>query len=143
CRPQNVVSLSGVQPQTAGVPPPPQVSGALQPPQEMFTKRPQLSSPEYMPQFLPSRAHSAMPVSGTQPEQTLAMPSPPQVAGAVQLPQLMVFIVPQLSGAVTLLQFFASRVQKAASASGMQPQTFAVPAPPQVLPEAQVPQPPV
>jgi hypothetical protein len=39
---------------------------------------------------------------------------------------------PQLSVPLTVPQFFANDAQKAASVSGVQPQVFAVPPPPQV-----------
>src|SRR5438270_473567 len=48
----------------------------------------------------------------------------PHVCGLVQLPQLAVRAVPQLSAALTLPQFLPSRVQKAALVSGTQAQTL-------------------
>ena len=69
----------GVQPQTFGVPPPPQVSGAVQVPQ--LTVPPQPSDTE--PQLSPA-GHIVL---GVQPH-TLAVPPPPHVCGAVQVPQV-------------------------------------------------------
>ena len=68
---------------------------------------------------------------GVQP-QTFCVPPPPQVWGEVQVPQLYVLEVPQLSLAVTLSQFLPSLVQNVGPVSGVQPQTFVVPPPPQV-----------
>jgi hypothetical protein len=48
-------------------------------------------------------------------------------------------LLPQLSFAVTLPQFFPSREQKAALVSAMQPHTFAMPPPAQDSGEAHVP----
>ena len=72
-----------------------------------------------------------------EPPQTLEVPPPPQVAGEVHVPhEATVRDVPQLSVAVRLPQFLPSREQNAASVSGVhdEPQTLAVPAPPQVRP---------
>jgi hypothetical protein len=72
------------------------------------------------------------------------VPAPPQVSGEVQVPhELTVRVAPQLSVPVTLPQFLPRRVQKAAFVSAVQvdpPHTFAVPPPPQVWGEVQVPQ---
>jgi hypothetical protein len=45
---------------------------------------------------------------------------PPQLAGAVQVPQSAVRAAPQLSMSETLSQFLPRRAQKAASVSGAQ-----------------------
>jgi hypothetical protein len=65
----------GVQPQTLGVPPPPQVFVPVQAPQVRVPPQPL----EIEPQFLPWAAQ----VVGVQP-QTLATPAPPQVCGGRQ-----------------------------------------------------------
>jgi hypothetical protein len=133
-REQNVASVSGVQPQTLGVPPPPQVTPAPVHDPHDATERPvpQLSVPLTLPQFFPSRVQNAASLSAVQP-QTLGVPPPPQLCGAVHAPpQLTVRELPQLLGAVTLPQFFPSLVQNTASVSGVQPQRLAVPPPPQV-----------
>lgn len=133
------VGAAGV-PHTLATPPAPHDSVPLQVPQLAIVRAPpQLSGPETAPQFLPSRAQKAESVSGAQ-EQTLAAPPPPQDARAVQLPQLAVRLRPQESGAVTAPQFFASRLQNAASLSTAQPQTLAVPPPPQLCGAAHAPQ---
>jgi hypothetical protein len=52
-------------PQTLGVPPPPQVWGEVQVPQELTVREaPQLSVPVTEPQFLPRRVQKAVLVSG-------------------------------------------------------------------------------
>jgi hypothetical protein len=48
---------------------------------------PQLSVPVTCPQALPRRAQNALLLSGLQP-QTFGVSAPPQVWGAVQVPQL-------------------------------------------------------
>ena len=63
---------------------------------------------------------------------TLVVPPPPQVCGAVQVPQFSV--PPQPSASEP--QFFPC----AAQVVGVQPQTFAVPLPPQVWGAVQAPQ---
>src|SRR5262245_23977038 len=91
---------------------------------------PQLSVPVTEPQFLPRRVQKAALVSGVPepPPQTLGVPPPPQVAGAVQVPhELTMREAPQLSAAVTLPQFLPRREQKVVFDSGVQP-----PPPPQV-----------
>jgi hypothetical protein len=80
---------------------------------------PQLSKPPAMPHSLPCAAQNCGSASGEQP-QTFGIPPPPQLSSAAQVPQLAVRDAPQLSSAVTLLQLFASRVQKATSVSGVQ-----------------------
>jgi hypothetical protein len=63
-----------------------------------------------------------------------------QTLGAAHVPQFTVRLTLQLSFAVTPLQVLPSRAQNVASVSPVQPQTFAVPPPPQVLGEVQAPQ---
>jgi hypothetical protein len=129
-------SLQGVvpppPPQTLAVPPPPQVCGAVQVPQEETVRgAPQLSVPETEPQFLPRRAQNWAFVSGVQlVPQTLGVPPPPQVCGAVQVPQEeTVRGAPQLSVPETEPQVLPRRVQNWAFVSGVQavPQTLGVP----------------
>lgn len=102
---------------------------------------PQLSSAVTGPQLLPCRAQNCCVVSGMHPEQMFGgLPPPPQTAPPMHVPQLAVREAPQLSVAVTMPQFLPTRVQKAASGSGVQPQTPAVPPPPHVCPAMHVPQ---
>ena len=108
-----------MQPQTLGVPPPLQVWGAVQEPQVTVRETPQLSLLVTGPQFFPRRVQNWALVSGAQP-QTLGVPPPPQVWGAVQEPQFTVRETPQLSLAVTGPQFFPRRVQNRALVSGTQ-----------------------
>jgi hypothetical protein len=105
-RAQKAVSVSGVQPQTFGVPPPPQARPVPKHPPHDATVRgaPQLSVPDTEPQFLPCRVQKAASVSGVQP-QTLDVPRPPHVWGAVHAPQSAVRALPQLSAPVTEPQF--------------------------------------
>src|SRR5438132_1257986 len=112
-------------PQTFALPPPPQVCGAVQLPQVAAVREaPQLSVPVTLPQFLLSAAQNAASLWGVQP-QTLAVPPPAQVCGAVQLPhEEAVRAAPQLSVPVTLPQFLPSAEQNAVSLSGVQPQTL-------------------
>src|SRR4051812_478110 len=105
-------------------PPPPQVSGAAQVPQDATARAaPQLSVPETMPQFLPRRVQKAESLSGIQligSPQTLAVPLPPQVWGAAQVPQdATLRDAAQLSAPETMPQFLPRRVQKALSLSGV------------------------
>lgn len=87
-REQNVALFSGVQAQTFGVPPLPQVCAALQVPQLATVRSaPQLSGAVTEPQFLPRREQKAASVSAPQP-QMFAAPAPPQVWGAAHVPQL-------------------------------------------------------
>ncbi len=58
---------------------------------------------------------------------TFVVPPPPHVSGWLQEPQLVLRDVPQLSLALTVLQFLLSRVQNAALLSGVQLQTFSAP----------------
>ena len=84
---------------------------------------PQLSMPVRLPQFLPRRVQKAASVSELQ-LQTFGVTAP-QVLGDVQpapkLQSATVRRVPQLSAAVTLLQFFPSLAQNAPLVSGWQP----------------------
>ena len=70
-----------MQPHTLGVPPPPQVWGAVQAPQSRVPPQPS----EGAPQSLPAAAQ----VVGVQtlPPQTFGVPPPPQICGAGQAPQ--------------------------------------------------------
>jgi hypothetical protein len=108
-RVQNWELVSG-QPHMFAVPPPPQVSMPEQLPQSAMRDIPQLSKPVAMPQSSPCAAQNCWSVSGPQP-QTLTVPPPPQLCMPVQVPQLAVRDTPQLSSALTLSQFFPSRVQ--------------------------------
>jgi hypothetical protein len=69
-RAQKAASVSGVQPQTLGVPPPPHARPVPKhPPQDAAVRAPpQLSMSETEPQFLPNRAQKAVSVSGVQPQ---------------------------------------------------------------------------
>jgi hypothetical protein len=140
---QNAVSPSYVQPHTFAVPPPPHVTPVpLQVPHEPTVRAPpQLSVPDTLPQFFTSRVQNAAFVSAVQP-QTFAVPLPPHVTPVpLHAPQdATVRVVPQLSAAVTLPQFFPRRVQNAVSPSYVQPHTFAVPPPAQVCGDVHVPQ---
>jgi hypothetical protein len=137
---QNVGSLSGVQPHTFAVPAPPQVCGVEHVPHEATVRPvPQLSVPITWPQFLPTREQNAVSLSAVQLLHTFAAPAPPQVP-VVHVPhEATVRAVPQLSVPITWPQFLPTREQNAVSLSGVQPQTFAVPAPPQVWGEVHVP----
>jgi hypothetical protein len=139
---QKAAFVSAMQPHTLTVPPPPQVCGAVQVPQLATVRAvPQLSVPATCPQFLPARVQKAAFVSAAQPH-TFTVPPPPQVCGAVQVPQLTVRIVPQLSAPATCPQFLPIRVQKAAFVSAMQfgPHTFITLPPPHVCGAVHVPQ---
>jgi hypothetical protein len=111
------VQVVGVQPQTFAVPPPPQVFGAMQVPQLSDPVQPS----EMVPQFLPCAAQ-VVGVQGAAPH-TLAV-VPPQIWGAVQVPQLSE--PPQPSGIVPQFLPWIAHVV------GVQPQTLAVPPPPQI-----------
>jgi hypothetical protein len=133
-RAQNAVSVSGVQPHTPDNPPPPHATPvpAHMPHDATVREAPQLSLSVTLPQFLTSRAQNAALFSVVQP-QTFVTPPPPHATPVpVHPPQLAVRDVPQLSFVVTSPQFLPSRVQKAASFSGVHPQTFDVLLPPQV-----------
>jgi hypothetical protein len=96
-REQKAALVSGLQAQTLATPPPPHVCGLVQVPQlDTVRVAPQLSVPVTVPQLFPSREQKVPFVSGEQP-QTLGEPPPPHVLGRVQLPQLTVRAVPQLS----------------------------------------------
>jgi hypothetical protein len=139
-RVQNAASLSAVHPHTLPVPPPPHVWGNVHVPQSVVRDVPQLSAAVRLPQFFPSRVQNVALLSAVQPH-TLVVPPPPQLWGAVHVPhEVTVRDVPQLSLAVTVPQFFPSRVQNAASASAVQPHTLAVPPPAHVCGEVHVPQ---
>jgi hypothetical protein len=72
--------VQGGLPQTLVMPPPPQVSGAVQVPQSIMAPQPLFC--------MPQEALSCWQVKGTQgPVPHLFAPPPPQYAGAVQLPQ--------------------------------------------------------
>jgi hypothetical protein len=121
---------------TPSVPPPPHTAGEVHVPHDDRVRVvPQLSAAVTPPQFLPTREQNAASVSGVHVEtpQTLAVPPPAHVLGAVQVPhEVTERELPQLSFAVTVPQFLASRVQNAASVSavhGGTPQTLAVTAP--------------
>jgi hypothetical protein len=92
------------------------VSGPAQVPQFRVPPQP---SPT-VPQFFPCTAH----VDGVQPH-TWETPPPPQVCGAVQLPQFTELRrLPQLSGPLTDPQFFPSRAQNCDADSDVHPHTF-------------------
>jgi hypothetical protein len=92
-----------------------------------------LSVPRTLPQSFPRRVQNAVSVSAVQPH-TLAETAP-HVCGEVHVPHDATDrVTPQLSWAVTPPQFFPSRVQNVASASPVQPHTFAAPPPPHVTP---------
>jgi hypothetical protein len=77
---------------------------------------PQLSLAVTLPQFFPCRVQNAALVSATQPH-TLAVTAP-HVCGEVHVPHdVTVRLVPQLSAAVRLPQFFPCREQNVASPS--------------------------
>ena len=99
-------------------------------PQEVTVRAiPQLSCAVTWPQFAPTRVQNAESVSGWQ-AQTLFEP---HVSGDTHVPQdATVRETPQLSVAVTLPQFFPTRVQNAAFVSAAQPQTLGTPEPPQL-----------
>jgi hypothetical protein len=137
-REQKVVSPSYVQPHTFTVPPPPQVCGDAHPAPKLQSATvrgaPQLSLNVTLPQFLPSRRQNVELLSVVQPH-TLAFPPPPHVTPVPEhVPHDAVRTAPQLSDAVTLPQFFPSRVQNAVSFSAVQPHTLTTPPPPQLTP---------
>ena len=105
---------------------------------------PQLSAAVFAPHSAPVRAQKAASVSAVHP-QTFGAPGfpPPHVCpGPVHAPQFDTErAVPQLSVPLVLPHCTPRREHKLASLSGVQPQTFALPAPPQVTPvPLQVPQ---
>jgi hypothetical protein len=97
---------------------------------------PQLSDAVTVPQFLPSRLQKAASASGAQQLFGIGAPAPSQICVPLQLPQLAVRMMPQLSAAVTVPQLFPRRAQKAVSVSFVQPHTFGTLGlpPPQVCP---------
>jgi hypothetical protein len=120
---QVVLGTHGV-PQTLGVPPPPQVAGAVQVPQLSMPPQPSAMEPQFWP--------LGQVVSGVQP-QTLGVPPPPQVWGEVHAgPQKS--MPPQPFGSVPQLE------PEGHWARHPPPQTLGVPPPPQVCGEVQVPQ---
>jgi hypothetical protein len=146
-RPPSMIPPSGrtfSAPHTFDWPPPPHVSGAWQvPPSALqWTAPPQPS--ETTPQFI-SLGHV---VSGTQPElppQTLWVPPPPHVSGAVQVPQLYVPPQPSLStpqlrpahaaACVIGTHELMSASPKPPSASSFEaPHVLGLPPPPHVVP---------
>lgn len=136
-----MASLTGVQPQTLAVPPPPQETPVpVQVPQASVRGLPQRSVVANVPQFLLERAQRTASVSGVQP-QRLATPGlpPPQLwFDTEQVPhEATVLGLPQVSAPTTWPQFFPNRAQKAASVSAVTvqpPQTLGTPGepPPQV-----------
>jgi hypothetical protein len=95
-REQKAALVSAMQPHIPGVPPPPQVCGALQLPQlDTVRITPQLSAPVNGPHVLPRREQNAVLDSPVQPH-TPGVTPPPQVCGAVQpehatpIPQLLI-----------------------------------------------------
>lgn len=98
CAPRSAQVL-GVQPQTPGAVPPPQVCGDVQDPQSSVLPQPSCRVPHFWP--------CAAQVVGVQP-QTLSCPPPPQLSGAVHVPQLRV--PPQLSGMLSQFFCWASQV---------------------------------
>ena len=128
---QNAASGSEIQPQTFAVPPPAHVCGELHPPHDVVRGRPQLSVAVTVPQVAPWAAQKAAVVCGVQP-QTFALPLPPQVVGDAHVPQSTVRATPQLSLPVTDPQLAPELTQKVAVLSLTQPQTLAVPPPPQL-----------
>jgi hypothetical protein len=138
---QSAASLSrAVQPHTFAIPPPPQLEGEAQLPQDALRERPQLSSAATPPQFFPSRRQEDPSVSGVQ-QVPVTGPSP-HTWGWLQLPHPTVRDRSQLSKSVTVPQVLPRRWQKERSDSGVQvpdPQTLGVPPAPQLMPAAQVP----
>src|SRR5207245_2046130 len=124
CSPAHVL---GVQPQTFGLPPPPQVSKPVHAPQSMLPPQP---FGTLSPQFFPSAAQ----VVGVAPE-LLGRPAPlqPQGSGAAQPPQFSNWPQPSARKSQSL----------PAQVRGVHvptPQTFAMPPPPQARPAAHEPQ---
>src|SRR5438552_732242 len=63
----------GGEPQTLGVPPPPQVCGDTHMPQATVREAPQLSVPVTVPQVFPSRLQKLVSLSGAQAQTLLAV----------------------------------------------------------------------
>jgi hypothetical protein len=118
-------------PQTFAEIPPPQVSGAVHVPHSTVRAAPQLSLAVTEPQFAATREQSAASSSGVHPHLFGTAP-PPHVSGAEHVPQSGVRTVPHPSLTDTAPHSIPRRTHSAASDSAVQPQTFAVPAPPQV-----------
>src|SRR5437762_3263510 len=100
CRAAQVVSE---QPQTFGVPPPPQTLFPVQKPQSSMPPQPS----EIVPHVFPSQ------VTGTQPQTLLE----PQVCGEAHAPHTVVREPPHKSKATTVPQFLPNRAQSASSDS--------------------------
>jgi hypothetical protein len=128
---QNAGFVSLEHAQTFGVPLPPHVWGDVHVPHETTVRlAPQLSVPVTPPQVFPSRMQNAESVSGVQ----LAGPhtlDAPQTSGETHVPHAATRMLPQLSVADTLPQFFPCLAQNAPSVSATHPQTLTVPPPPQ------------
>lgn len=135
---QNAVLLWGVHPQTLAAPPPPQVWGDVHVPQVAVRETPHASTPKIVPHVAVLDAQKAASVGEVHPH-ALGVPPPPQVWGEVHVPQVAVRTSPQLSGAVSVPQAAPAAAQNAASLCAVQAQTFAVPLPPQVCGDVQVP----
>jgi hypothetical protein len=80
------------KPQTPGVPPPPQVSGAVQLPQSRDPPQPSPAGPQLIPWLMQLLGMHA------PPPHTLGLPPPPHVWGAVQVPQLSIPPQPSPTG---------------------------------------------
>jgi hypothetical protein len=118
-REHSAASLSGVQPHTFVSPPPPQVSGLLQAPQETLRFLLHESVKVAAPQFFPEAAQSVASPCPVQPH-TLGFPPPPHVAGAWQLPQVTTDrALSQLSNSAAAPQSFPRRWQNSRSVSGL------------------------
>ena len=117
-RSRNAASVSRAQPQTFTVPVPPQVSvPAHVPHATLLRAAPQLSLPLTFPQFFPRRAQKAAVPSGVQPH-TFAVPPPPHVVFALQLPQATTRCWPQRSVPMPVPQATPSRAQNCVFVSG-------------------------
>jgi hypothetical protein len=107
----------------------PHVCGKAQLPQlEAVRGLPQLSTPEKVPQVRPKRWQNCQSASGRQAGEphTPGTPEPPQLVGALQVPQLAIERgLPQRSVTASAPQVLPSRVQSCASDSGVHPQAFA------------------
>jgi hypothetical protein len=140
-RTQNAASSSAVQPHTPDSPPPPQATPvpAHVPHETTVRDAPQLSLSVTLPQFLPRRPQNAALLSVVQPHTFVTPPPPHTTPVPAHVPQLAVRAAPQLSLAVTPLQFLPRREQKAASVSAVQPHTLDAPLPPQLRGDVHVP----
>lgn len=111
CRRRNAASVSRAQPHTFTLPVPPQVSVPPHVPHATLLRAaPQLSLPLTFPQFFPSRAQKAPLPSGVQPH-TFAVPPPPHVVFALQLPHATARGWPQRSVPLPVPQATPSRAQ--------------------------------